>query len=124
MASIKKRLDQGIMPTLTNDIFYSEEPLKFNNLQDIISFHDDVKRNFESLPSELRKKMGNNIHNFEAFVHDPNNAALLAEHGLITKRDASNSDVVNSLNEIKKTLDNQPDNKVIKGNKNKSPDDF
>lgn len=100
MSSIKKRLDRGIPPVLTDDAFYSLEPLKYTNLQDALAFHQSVTERFESLPSELRKMMGNNIHNFESFITNPENAEVLLKHGIITKRDATNQQIVDGLKDL------------------------
>lgn len=103
MTSIKKRLDQGIMPTLTNDSFYSLESLKYSNLHDALEFHQHIQNEFEALPSAIRKAMGNNIHNFESFLKDPQNAALLKKYGLVTTPDATNQQIINKLDELKVT---------------------
>lgn len=109
MASIKKRLDQGICPPLTNDAFYSLEPLKYTNLQDALNFHAEVVEHFERLPSELRKMMGNNIHNFEPFISNPENRDILLKYGLIKKPDATNQQIVDSLTELKTAMTPSPD---------------
>lgn len=102
MASIKKRLEKQIpINNLTHDAFYSLEPLQYTNLQDALNFHDQVQQTFESLPIELRKDMGHNIHNFEKYLNDPNNQQKLEKYGLIIKRDAKNSDVIEAINKLK-----------------------
>lgn len=101
MDNIKKKLEQGLPVTFTPDAFYSLEPLKYSNLQDALEFHQQVTKQFESLPSGLRKLMGNDLRNFESFVTDPKNQDALLEHGVITKKDATNSDVVKSIQELK-----------------------
>lgn len=100
MASIKARLEKGIVPPLTDDAFYSLQPLKYTNLQDALDFQQTVVRQFEALPSELRKKMGNNIYNFEPFLQDPENLTILQEYGLVQTKDATNSDVLHGIKEL------------------------
>lgn len=83
MSSIKRKLEQGIMHTnLTNNAFYSLEPLKYTNLQDALSFHQQVQDQFYSLPSEIRKGMGNDLKNFESYLADPKNHDTLLKYGL------------------------------------------
>lgn len=104
MASIKKNLEKGIMPHLTNDAFYSLQPLKYSNLQDSLNFHQEVTNNFNSLPSGLRKLMGNDLRNFETFVLDPKNADVLKQYGLASQPDATNQNIVENLQDLKNAM--------------------
>lgn len=104
MASIKKKLDMGIVPVLTDDAFYSLQPLKYTNLQDALAFHQEVQAQFEALPSSLRKLMGNNIHNFEPFLKDPKNAELLKQYGLVVVPDTTNQQIVDELKDLKRSM--------------------
>lgn len=101
MASIKKRLDKGILPSLTDDAFFNLKPLRYTNLQDALDFQQQISQAFDSLPSQIRKAMGNDIRNLENFLSDPNNKELLTQHGLIPSRDASNSEVVDAIKSLK-----------------------
>lgn len=101
MTSIKKRLDQGITPALTADVFYNLQPLRFSNLQDALDFQQNITQAFERLPVDLRKAMGNDIRNLESFLSDPNNKELLTQHGLIPSRDASNTEVIDAIKSLK-----------------------
>lgn len=107
MASIKAKLEKGIPPTLTNDLHYSLQPMKFQNLQDAISFQQEVTDLFNSLPTEVRKGMQNNINNFESYVADPKNAETLQKHGLLQIYDKSNSDVVSAIQSLENVLKTQ-----------------
>jgi len=90
MSSIKRKLEQGIMHNnLTDNAFYSLEPLKYSNLQDALNFHQHVTDRFNALPSEIRKAMGNDLKNFEPYLADPKNKETLQKYGLI-KPDAIN----------------------------------
>lgn len=108
MASIKRKLDQGIIPPLARDAFYSENPIVHNNLQDLLTFTDSVHRQFESLPWELRKLMGHNIHNFEPFLKNPQNQEILRKYGLVTTKDASNKEVIEAIKDLKSKPETPP----------------
>ncbi|UYD39244.1 MAG: internal scaffolding protein [Wigfec virus K19_174] len=97
MASVIKKLEKGFNVPLTADTFSSLTPLKYTNLQDCLDFHQQVTQTFESLPSDLRKLMGNDLRNFEDFIHDPKNQQTLLDYGLASKPDASNSQILEAL---------------------------
>lgn len=101
MESIKRKLEKGLPVTYTNDSFHSLKPLRYTNLQDALDFQQQVAQQFESLPSGLRKEMGNDIRNFETYVSDPKNNDTLVKYGLAKKREATNTDVVNAVNDLK-----------------------
>lgn len=114
MASVRKKLEKGIISNnFTSDVFYSEQPLRFNNLQDALDFHQQTQREFDSLPVELRKMMGHDIRNLEVFLTDPKNAETLKEYGLLPKTRDGVSEIVNAVNELKTNSAN---------NSNTSPD--
>lgn len=109
MASLKAKLEKNIPITnITGNSFHSLEPLKYTNLQDALDFHQSVIQQFESLPSGLRKEMGNDIRNFEIFFSDPKNHESLQKYGLVKPRDASNTDIVNELKAVKESLPKPP----------------
>lgn len=105
MASIKRKLENNLpINNLTNNAFHSLEPLKYTNLQDALNFHQEVTSQFEQLPSEIRKAMGNNIHNLEPYLQDPANAETLLKYGLLSKPDATNQNIVDNLKDLKNHL--------------------
>lgn len=111
MAAIKNKLEKNLPITnLAENVFYSLQPLKYTNLQDALDFQQQVSQHFESLPSAIRKEMGNDIRNFETYVNDPKNHETLVKHGLMSKHDASNNDVVNSIKDLKNSIAPDPSN--------------
>lgn len=123
MASLKAKLEKHLpIHNLISDPFYSLKPLQYTNLQDALNFHQTVLENFQALPSALRIEMGNDIRNFEEFVSNPDNAPSLIKHGLMSKPDASNLDVVNSINSLKESFKNSStSNPDPDSSKNTSP---
>lgn len=101
MTAIKNKLEKGLPITSTTDLYYDLKPLQYTNLQDALDFQQRVSRQFESLPSSLRKEMGNDLRNFEDYINNPENKDSLIKHGLMVKRDATNSDVVDALKDLK-----------------------
>lgn len=115
MKSIAERLKKGQYVAGATDAVYSLEPLRYTNLQDALNFTTEVTKLFESLPSDLRKLMGNDISQFESFVANPDNKQHLIDHGLLIQRDSTNLDVLNELKELNTTLKAQsptPTNKA------------
>ena len=113
MSSIKSKLEKHLpINNLTNNTFYSLKPLQYTNLQDALNFHESVQKQFESLPVQIRKEMGHDLRNFESYIADPKNSDTLQKYGLLTQPDASNSDIVKSVNELKdhfKSSNTSPD---------------
>lgn len=71
----------GILPQGKNPQY-----LDISQLPDFMEAHDIVlaaHEMFSSLPSDIRKEMGNDPRNLESYINDPKNHSKLVEHGML-----------------------------------------
>ena len=101
MASIKLKLDKGIMFP-QNEPFYSSD-LGIRNLQDVHARQQQTEKLFYQLPVEIRSLMQNDISNFESVIFDPKNKDLLSKYDLlVTKRD-NHQELLHAITALKPT---------------------
>ena len=96
MASIVKKLQRGQPVPMANDTFYSTN-VNVTNLQDVTDFLADTKSRYDSLPSEIRKLMNNDMRNFEAVLRDEKNRDILNKHGLYQQTRDGITEIVNAI---------------------------
>lgn len=107
MESIIRRLERGVMPRLTDNVFYSEVAPTITNYQDVHAAQQKALDAYNRLPSAIKQLMYNDPRNLESVLFDPKNADLLLYHNLIVKKE---KDVHTVLVEGFESLKNSPNN--------------
>lgn len=94
MASIVKKLERGIMPTLATNLFYSEQAPAIKTYQDVFAAQEAAISAYNQLPTEIKQLMGNDYKNLETVLFDPKNKDILEKYNLITQRKKDKMEVL------------------------------
>lgn len=78
---VKRAQRTGTLPVVPQDLQFGDAPNE--TLQETMNRLSEIKGYFESLPSDLRLRFGNNAMAFAAWASDPANKPDMARLGLI-----------------------------------------
>lgn len=105
---IEKAKVTGVLPSGSREPLFGDFEKFPKNLQERFDMYNEANERFLHLPSELRKRFGNNPANLLDFLRDSNNIDEAVKLGLLVRKDETNV-LENKTSNCSSSVDNVPE---------------